>query len=279
MRSDSGLMGPTHALSAVAISFLFTWIASEFMFEKLLGSNNYIVFIAAVIIIVGSSLMPDLDASQSTSINTLGPIGSGLSKMMRSTSSIIQSSIRSKNDSAHPDPHRGFWHTILSGIMIGLITMSLTSVDVIVFSFKDTEVTIAMVIVIFIIYISIQLLMASLFKKFYKKTKGSIKGKLAMKSSSLIVSIALLILLPSELNYNWVGVAVAFGWIVHILGDAMTVSGVPLLFPFKYKGKRWWSFRLPLGIKAGGWIEMSILVPLFTIIAIISAIGVIPLLN
>lgn len=279
LKSDSGLMGPTHALSAIAMAFLVTWLASDFMFDTVLGSNSSVVFITAVIIIVGSALMPDLDAVKSTSINVLGPIGTVLSKMMRGSSSVIQSTIRSKSDSPNPDPHRGFWHTILSGILIGLLVTGLASINVELFKIKDFSVSIATFVVILIIYISIQLLMASLFKSIYKKSKNSLISMLTIKGGGLISAIALLALVPSDLSYNWVGAAVTFGWIAHLLGDAMTVSGVPLLFPIKFKGKMWWNHRLPLGIKAGGWIEMSILVPLFSIITIISAIGIIPLLQ
>lgn len=279
LKSDSGLMGPTHALSAIAMAFLVTWLASDFMFNTVLGSNSSVVFITAIIIIVGAALMPDLDAVKSTSINVLGPIGTVLSKLMRGSSSMIQSTIRSKSDSPNADPHRGFWHTILSGILVGLLVTGLASINIELFRIKGFSVSVATFIVILIIYISIQLLMASLFKSVYKKSKKSLISMLAVKGGGLIAAIALLALVPNDLNYNWVGAAVTFGWIAHLLGDAMTVSGVPLFFPLKFKGKMWWSHRLPLGIKAGGWIEMSILVPLFSIITIISAIGIIPLLQ
>lgn len=279
MNSDSALMGPTHALSAIAIAFLVTWLASDFMLGTVLGSDSAIVFIAAVIIIVGAALMPDLDAVQSTSINTLGMVGSILSKSMRAFSSVIQNTIKSSGDSSGADPHRGFWHTILSAFIAGALTLALTSIDLVFFTVGEVEVSIALFVVIFIIFISIQLFIASLLKSVHKKSKGSLSGKLAVRIGSLFIAILLVSMLPKDLSYNWVGAAVTFGWIAHLLGDMMTVSGVPVLFPLKYKGKRWWNFRFPLGIRAGGWIEMSILIPLFIIIIIVSAINIIPILK
>lgn len=279
IKSDSALMGPTHALSAIAIAFLVTWLASDFMLGTVLGSDSAIVFIAAVIIIVGASLMPDLDAVQSTSINTLGIVGSVLSKAMRGFSSIVQNTIRSSSDATGADPHRGFWHTIVAAIFAGLLTVGLTSIDTTLFTIGNVEVSIALFVVVFIIFISIQLLIASLFKSVHKKSKGSLTGKITVRLGSLLVAVVLVSMLPSGLSYKWVGAAVTFGWIAHLLGDMMTVSGVPILFPLKHRGKRWWNFRLPLGIKAGGWIEMSILMPLFAIIIIISAFNIIPILK
>lgn len=279
LKSDSGLMGPTHALSAIALSLLIAWLASDFMFNKVLGSTDVIVFMSALIIITGASLMPDLDAVQSTSINTLGIVGVILSKGMRAVSAAIQSILRSKSDAASPDPHRGFWHTFISAGLIGVLITSLTSINKDVFEAFGKTFTVSMLIVTFIIYISLQLVMASLFKSFYKRSKGSFLSSLGLQIVSLISALALLISLPPELSYKWVGAAVSIGWILHLFGDMLTVAGVPVLFPLKFKGKRWWNFRFPFGIKAGGFIEKAILIPIFVIILIVSMINVIPMLG
>lgn len=274
MKSDSGLMGPTHALSAVAISLLFTWLASDFMFDTLLGSRNVIVFISAIIIIIGASLMPDLDAVNSTSISTLGIAGAVLSTGMRAFSSVVQNLIKGPYDKSS-DPHRGFWHTFVSAFLVGILISIITSINIKILDFAEVEITVASLIVIFIIYISLQLAMAGLAKSFYKN-KGN---KVIIKLGTLIISILLLLTLPKGLNYRWVGAAVSFGWIIHLLGDMLTVAGVPVLFPLKFKGKRWWNFRSPLGIKANGFVEKTILLPLFTVIAAVSLYNIIPLLR
>lgn len=276
IKSDAGLMGPTHALSAVAFALLATWLASDFMFDTVLQSKDFIVFISAIIIIIGSALMPDLDAVKSTSINVLGFIGAGLSTAMRGFSSIVQGLIKGPYDKSS-DPHRGFWHTLVSAFLVGGLFAGLTSINVEVFTFRDNSITIATLIVLLIIYISIKLALASLFKSFYNKNKSS-TGKLGMTIGAFAISAILVVLLPSNIDYTWVGGAVTFGWIAHLLGDMMTVSGVPLLFPLKIKGKRWWDIRLPLGIKAGGFIETAVLIPMFSIIIIISLWNIIPLL-
>lgn len=273
IKSDKGLMGPTHALSAVAFALLFTWLASDFMFEKILESSDIVVFISAMIIIVGASLMPDLDATNSTSINVLGIVGTILSKAMRGLSAIIQNIIKGPYDKSS-DPHRGFWHTLVSAFLVGALFSALTSINIELFAIKDTPITIATFIVMFLLYISIQLSLASLFNK----KKGKI-GKLGTTVGAIVISFILVYLLPSNINYYWVGGAVTFGWIAHLLGDMMTVSGVPILFPLKFKGKRWWDFRLPLGIKAGGFIEKAILIPIFIIIILISLYNIVPLFS
>lgn len=273
-KSDSGLMGPTHALSALAIALTFAWLANDIMFDTLLGSRDVIVFISAIIIIIGSSLMPDLDAVNSTSINTLGVVGAVLSTGMRAFSSVVQGFIKGPSDKSQ-DPHRGFWHTFLSAILIGMMISAITSINITMFEVRNVEVTVASFAVVFIIYISIQLAMASLAKSFYKGKGSSIPAKVA----AVIISILLLVTIPKDLSYNWVGVAVSFGWIAHLFGDMMTVSGVPVLFPLKVNGKRWWNFRMPFAIKANGFVENTFLIPIFSVIVIVSLYNVIPLLN
>lgn len=277
VKSDKGLMGPTHALFALTMALLATWIASDLMFKKILGTTDLLVYCAALVIIVGSSLMPDLDAVNSTVINVLGIIGSVLSSAMRAFSSFIQSTIKGPYDKAG-DPHRGFWHTLVASFLIGFVISMLTNIKIPLFSIGGTQFTVSSVIIVFIIYISIQLTLASLFKSFYKKQSKSILMKIGTGLGSLGFAVLLVRFMPTTINYNWVGGAVTFGWITHLLGDMLTVSGVPILFPLKRKGKRWWNYRFPFGIKAGGYVEKTILIPLFSIISIISLIKIIPLL-
>ena len=54
----------------------------------------------------------------------------------------------------------------------------------------------------------------------------------------------------------------------------MTVAGTPLLFPIKFKGKRWFTHRI-LKIHAGGEFETKFLLPLFTLTTIVCGILII----
>lgn len=279
INSDDGWMGPTHAMSAVAITFLLTMLAGEFMFKEVFGTTDWVVFVAATIIVVGASLMPDLDATTSTSINVLGIIGTFLSTVMRGFSKTVQSIFRTKYDKADPDPHRGFWHTILAAILAGGLVLFLVSIKIPIAQIGKTNLTTSNLVVMFIIFISIQLLIASLIKPLYKKTKDSFIAKVIITVLSIIIAVSLTLLSPPGLDFKWVAAAVTLGWLCHLVGDMMTVSGVPVLAPFiKIKGKRWWMFSLSSS-KAGGWLEMSVFNPLFVIIIIVASIKIIPMLT
>tara|TARA_R110002051_G_scaffold314950_4_gene392661 strand:+ start:7271 stop:8059 length:789 start_codon:yes stop_codon:yes gene_type:complete len=48
---------------------------------------------------------------------------------------------------------------------------------------------------------------------------------------------------PTEIN--WLPVAITVGFIIHLLGDMLTIGGVPLLWPLKPKPLLWWQ-ALPI---------------------------------
>lgn len=280
LKSDRGFMGPTHALSAVSLFLLITWLASDLIFGSLLNSKDLAVYITSLIVVIGAALMPDLDGIQSTSMSTLGLIGRLLSKFMRFTSLSIQNTFKTKFDKPVSDPHRGFWHTAIAAVLVGflvsLLTRITTPVPIVIMS---KTVTIGMIVTCMIVFISIQLTMSSLFNSYYKKIKkGNPMGKLIVVISSLLVSILMIVTLPESVNYKWVGYSVMIGWLIHIFGDLFTVAGVPVLFPLKRKGKRWWDYRFPFKIKAGGPIEYGIITPLLFIIAIVSLVSIIPII-
>lgn len=60
----------------------------------------------------------------------------------------------------------------------------------------------------------------------------------------------------------WLGCAIGAGALVHSLGDWLTNTGVPLLWPITFRGQRWYKFRAPRWIRfdtrAGSWRENTI---------------------
>ena len=75
---------------------------------------------------------------------------------------------------------------------------------------------------------------------------------------------AVLLATPAADWAAFVGVAIGLGTLVHILGDAMTLSGVPVRWPLlDKKGRRWgtWGFRW---FRAGGPVGERIATLVFT---------------
>ena len=62
----------------------------------------------------------------------------------------------------------------------------------------------------------------------------------------------------------WQGAAFLAGWWAHLGGDALTVQGVPALWPRNIRGRRW--RMLSTGtMHAGGIGELAVVTPLLTV--------------
>lgn len=273
IKNDNGFMGPTHALSAIAIYLLIAALIPNILFNNILQTDNIFIFIASIFIIAGSAVLPDLDNTKSTAISTLGILGKLLSKGMRAFSVMIYFAIKGERDDNNPNPHRGFWHTLVSSLLVLFIVTLTTSLPgSITLPILNKESKISFLFACIWIFVCLQLSLASLFGQATKKIKkNNFFGSLFITIVTILVTVSILAFAPSTLSYSWIGAVMALGYTIHILGDTLTVAGTPLLWPYKNKGKRWWTYRL-LKIKAGGPIEYGIFIPLFSTITIFSLV-------
>lgn len=273
--SDRAFMGPTHALSGLAIALAIAAFFPEFALWA--GFGTLAVVILAALVTAGFSLIPDLDNSASTAKGAFGLVGDALSFLFIHSAIFIQSTLRTRRDDATPNPHRGFWHTIPAALLLGGLVLALTSVPG-----KATlpiygEVTVSWIVAFVICMLSVHLAFAGLFGKAIKKVKksGGVLGEFSALGVALITTGVLFWFVPHTESFWWLGVAAALGVIVHILGDAFTTAGVPLLFPLSYwlKGKFWWNTRF-LPIKAGGAVEKFVFLPAFALIAVAALVKI-----
>ena len=70
---------------------------------------------------------------------------------------------------------------------------------------------------------------------------------------------------------GYLGIAVAAGCITHCLGDALTESGCPFLFPVPIAGETWYEIRPPswLRFRTGKGVENAVIFPVFTVLAFV----------
>lgn len=274
-KNEDGFMGYTHALSALAVLLMCVAFIPNFL-TSIVGNDNVWVVIMFILAGIGASMIPDLDNTTSRAKSDLGFFGIVLSGVFRVTSTTIQTLIRTKRDDADPNPHRGFWHTIPAAILLGglafLATLIEAEITVPLFGTMSWGTLIAMLIVA----VLTNLTLSTLFKEFMDKLrKSEIVGELIAAFVSLAISATLFYNIPKDENFWWLGVAVAMGMAIHILGDCFTTAGAPILFPFAafIKGKFWWTTRFTK-IKAGGPAEKMLFVPLFAILACVAIVKI-----
>lgn len=276
LRADHGFMGYTHALSALSIVCLIIAFTPTTL-GSVLRTGHVWVFIAFGLAATGAVLIPDLDNTSSRAKSDLGPFGVLLSGVFRVTSTILQTTIRTKRDDPDPNPHRGAWHTIPACLLLGGGTWLLTRIGGKVAIPSLGEVPWGTVIAILIIAVLTHLALSTIMKGFMDKLKKStIIGEAIALGLSLAISVLLVLNIPHDTDFWWLGVAVAFGSFVHVLGDCFTTAGAPILFPLSgfIKGKFWWTTRF-LPIKAGGPVENYVFVPLFIVGIVVAVVKIV----
>jgi len=266
-----GFMGFTHSLSAIALFLTFFAFWPDY-FERLFGTYDVWVVTLACIVTAGAALINDLDNSVSTAENSLGLLGNILSAIFRGSSVFLQTTIRTKRDDLTPNPHRGAWHTIPAALFLGGMTILGTRIGGSTTLPMIGNIEYGTLVALLITYILVHLSLSSIGKDFMKsiKTSGPL-GELIAFVVSFVVTYSIFVNLPKDLDYWWLGVSVALGMIIHIVGDAFTTAGVPILFPLsaKLKGKFWWNTRFT-SIKAGGVVERYLFVPFFGVLIVLS---------
>lgn len=276
IKDESGFMGLTHSLSALTLYLLIIVLLPELILKNMLH-NSPIVLFGSLVVVAGAALLPDLDNTRSTALSVMGFIGQILSTVMRSISVAVYMVSRGKLDDDSPNPHRGFWHTIVASFVVGLIVFLTTKITYQV-TFLDRKMTIGFLFAVFWIFICSELALAALFSSFAKKIKKEpLFGPILIILFGLSVSLAILFLAPSTIDYSWISWAMTIGYILHIIGDTFTVSGTPILWPLNHKGKRWWSYRLAK-IHAGSAFELTVIAPLFALTTIALLVKVVFLL-
>lgn len=247
-KSEWALMGPAHAISGAGISVLAIGLAMNY--SEWLMTNIFVMSIPLVVLFIGVStgaaLVPDLDNSRSTVRSSLGIVGVGLSSVFRASALLVQTVIKTKRDDKSPNPHRGLWHTLVGSAFLGAGAIALSLIPLELFEWGPLgTVTLGGIFYLTITTVMLHLFLAGVAKKRIKKIeKIPLVGELLSFVLSIAVAAPLIFFAP-EGEVLWLGAAIAFGCAIHILGDGLTVDGVPIFFPLTVltRGKFWWKTR------------------------------------
>lgn len=273
-RSDDGFMGFTHSMSAIAVSLALIAFAPTFVYSVLEVRDTW-VLVMFTLVSAGYALVPDFDNVRAKAISAFGVLGGAMSTFFRGSALFVQTMIRKKGDDADPDPHRGFWHTALAAILLGAFVLWLTTIGGGSLTLPILgEQTYGNLIGILFAFFGIHLMFEGVLKPTVDKIKKQAGplGTIAALVLSIATTVVLFVNMPTEINMQWLGLAIAYGMIVHVIGDCFTSAGAPLLFPIPgiFKHKLWWKSRIPPGFAAGGTIENAIVIPLLFIMSFIS---------
>ncbi|MBV2362336.1 metal-dependent hydrolase [Streptomonospora nanhaiensis] len=218
------MMGHSHALSGVV-----GWMAivpfvqgREFLGIQFdIGPGE---IVAGSLVCAGAALIPDLDSKSSTISQTYGAVTRWLSLVFAWMFG----------------GHRNGTHSLLFAVLLGVVTQVLAL-------WSDLAVQVFVFLLVGIAFNGLGF--------------GSEKNRVASEViTAMVVGGITLALYTSGVDYTWIGLAVAFGCLLHFIGDMATEMGVPLLWPF-------WKYRFGqnIGFTTDGKVERLIVTPALTV--------------
>ncbi|WP_236790745.1 metal-dependent hydrolase [Amycolatopsis sp. GM8] len=238
-------MGRTHALTG--------WCAGLAV-APLVGASSIHQAIAFAAATAGFALLPDLDHPGAGASRLLGPFTGALSWLLRRLSAALYALTKGPRDERSKGTHRHMSHTILFAGGLGALTMWGTR--------AGGWYAVAGVVLFGV------LLAADALGDWLLLLAGAATAWWALTASA-----------AGELQQltGWLGVAVAVGCVTHCLGDALTESGCPFLFPVPIAGETWYELRPPafLRFRTGGRFERLVIAPLCLVGALVLVPGVI----
>ena len=273
------VMGPTHAMSGAAI-----WLgaAAGGILPGLAGAPLPVIFVGSAVC-AGSALLPDLDCpgslsskDGSTVVRAFGILGEIVGHSLEKLSEAIYHATASKKDSDRTNGHRTFTHTLVFAVLLGSMIAIAGSLTM-RFELFGKEWIFGQAVAMVTMWGCLHLALFGLFEKAMKKQRKRY-GLIWVMILSGMVTAATIFQLPVDKGYPWLGLAVGFGSLIHCFGDAITMKGVPLLWPIPIGGKCWYEIGPPqaLRIRAGGAFEYIVLLPVLNIVTVILVICLFP---
>jgi membrane-bound metal-dependent hydrolase YbcI (DUF457 family) len=210
-------MGRSHALSG-----LVGWIAATTACTELarhvdqldwLPTPGLYTIVAGAAISAGTALLPDIDHPTATAAKVLGPLTGRIAKLVARLGAWSHRATRTRYDGHDEDGHRTITHTGLFAVLARL--------------------TVA----------------GGVWLGGPFAAAGALRALLPARVRPLhllaalgIAGVATVAGLTTGSGWMWLAVPATFGVVAHLLGDAITVEGCPLLWPIRIRGRRWFPF-------------------------------------
>lgn len=244
------MMGRTHALSG--------WCAGLAAASVIgMGALHEAVLFATTT--AGFALLPDLDHHRARASHLLGPFTRSLSWLLRKTSGLVYQATKGPRDERCSGTHRHLSHTVFFATVLGLLAA---------FGSTAGGVYGAGGVVLFGLLLAVDALGTWMA---VAATGAAVWWWVSLRDQPI----------PLQELSGWLGLAVMLGCITHCLGDALTESGCPFLWPLRIRGETWYELRPPsfLRIRTGRQAEQFLVVPVLTALGAVLVPGVWPALT
>lgn len=248
------MMGPAHSLSGAA-----AWLGVGAAATAAGHGMPWPVLVVGALICAGAALAPDLDHKSATISRAFGPLSRILCEVIDKLSYAAYKATKKRADPRRSGGHRTLTHTWLWAVLIGA-------------GFSALAVLGGRWAVLGILFVHMVLAVEGLLWRAARVSSDVLVWLLGATSAWILADVidepgngsGWLFTEPGQ-EYLWLGLPIVLGALVHDIGDSLTVSGCPILWPIPVGGKRWYPLGPPrfMRFRAGSWIELKILMPVF----------------
>jgi membrane-bound metal-dependent hydrolase YbcI (DUF457 family) len=262
------MMGPGHALMGAIAGLSIGMIA-----DLPVG----MIFISSLIS-AGAALLPDADHSSSTFRYSFGWPGLWITKLLDWFSTLVYAATKTSKDPNRIGGHRTLTHTIIFNVAFGVgiyyaatFTVYIQYLVIFVFSLLGLRSLLSKGIGPFIpFYLPKVRNVVYPRSKIYKARKSRKSILRLSKASAFLLAVFIsglfVVQVAPEFNPILLAIIIGTGSLVHLIGDALTNSGVPLLWPLPISGKVWFRVKAPITFDTGSDIELNIITPILFLI-------------
>lgn len=271
-----GFSGLNHVLIAIMLFLILLMIPVEPFSSFLHGMiSNPIIGVMAFLVICGGAELPDMDNLKSDGGSAaswdLGIIGSIISSIMVTISSVMTTIFHGKRDVRPYTQHRFFWHTLFVPAVMYLLVRFFVpdtqtkTIDVLKTT-SATNIPTATIVSLFMVAITIYCGAIMLLKKLSKLSIFPIKAG-SIASILMLLGVVICVFSSTEHTLKLLMYCVCLGYLFHLIGDMFADGGIPALFPISgIWGKFWQRVKLiPLTVTTGSTIESLLKIVFATI--------------
>jgi len=251
------MMGPAHSLSGAA-----AWLGLGAAVAVAGHPMPWPVVVVGTLLCAGAALAPDLDQKSATISRAFGPLSHALCGVIDKLSTVVYNSTRSRGERRGSGGHRTLTHSSRWALLIA-----------------DGFSTAAAIWdrwgVLVILFIHVVLAVEGLLWRMARVSSDVLVWLLGAACAWILAGVleepgngADWLFSGAGQEYLWLGVPIALGALVHNIGDALTISGCPILWPIPIAGKRWYPLGTPrfMRFRAGARVENAVLMPAFMVV-------------
>jgi hypothetical protein len=257
------MMGPAHSLSGAA-----AWLGVGAAAAAAGRAMPWPVLVVGALICAGAALAPDLDHKAATISRAFGPVSRALCGIVDKLSYAVYRSTRKAGDPRRSGGHRTLTHTWLWAVLTGAGASAIAY-------------TCGRWGVLALLFVHLVLAVEGLLWRAARVSSDVLVWLLGATSAWMLAGILdqpgngsnWLFTEPGQ-EYLWLGLPIVLGALVHDIGDALTVSGCPILWPIPLGRKRWYPIGppKPIRFRAGSWVELKVLMPVFMLLGGVGAV-------